>query len=182
MEYLCLKEEYTPDPTWDTQLRLALQYLRSDKGKHVFEQLDMDRTKKLSLTRIACGFEILFDAFSTELRALCKQIIHYLASKDLWELAYSDVVTVFMLIGNIVEEGEGTREDSGAEKNEGEESKVTENLRQSLSSKKHKEEERILAVGGLIDASVEKNKEDIAQTDEDMAICKEEVVVEVENK
>ncbi|QDZ25319.1 hypothetical protein HOP50_16g78670 [Chloropicon primus] len=155
MGNLCLKEDYVPDATWEGQLKEAYLVLQSENGKHVFEQLDIDQSMKFSLPRIACCFEILFEASSNELMELCKQMIHYLASKDLWELAYEDVVRAFQLIGNIsVEDGaseNAARVPDGGMKTAGDTLNQVD------------EKERLIMVSNMIDAKFEKN---LAEVDE----------------
>ena len=147
---MSLREDYVPDADSKSQLQEAYRILCSGNGKHVFEQLDFDRTNKFTLPRIACGFEILFEASSQQLIELCKQVIHYLALKDLWELTYADVTRAFQMIGGIEVEASNSENqtvDKDAPYKEGGNSKG--------------EEDRQVAMEQRLDKTVEKNLEEL---------------------
>ena len=107
-----------PDPNWDTQRKYALDILQSDNAKHVFESLDIDGSNTFSLNRVVCGFEILFEERSKELRTFCKQLIHYFACKNVEEISYADIVTAFKLNAGLadkeIEEGNSKEGTSGS--------------------------------------------------------------------
>ena len=106
MGNLFLMDLCVADPTTLPQLSESLDTLKSDNAKHVFDQLDIERTKKMTIPRIACGFEILYEDAPAALRGLLKRILHHLAVHDMWEATYADIIRIFHSFAGIEQEEE----------------------------------------------------------------------------
>ena len=149
LNYLSLGKDYEPDPSWKPQLKSSLVILKSEEGKHVFQQLDMDRTSTFNLPRIACAFDILFEDSPDILRGLCKQLIHRVASEGLQEITYNEVTKLFEQLGNLRDDDEADL-DPEAEGQDAAESQA-----------KVEGSQRQMEMERMFDDSIEKNIKDI---------------------